>query len=41
MNAAIAVHVHGPTPPPDSAAAFAGYQGKATALVGQLKPITL
>jgi hypothetical protein len=41
MNAAIAVHVHGPTPPPGNAAEFGEHAGSATALGGQLKPITL
>jgi len=40
MNAAIAVHKHGPTPPPDSAGEFITHAGAATLLAGQLKPIT-
>lgn len=40
MNVAIAAHKHGPTPPPDNSAEFANYATSATALTGQLKPIT-
>lgn len=40
MNMAIAAHKHGPTPPPDNGGEFAAHAGAATALAGQLKPIT-
>lgn len=40
MNAAIAAHKHGPTPPPDNAAEFTTHATSATALAGQLNPIT-
>jgi hypothetical protein len=40
MNTAIATHKHGPTPPPDTAGEFTSHAGAATALAGQLKPIT-
>lgn len=40
MNTAIASHTHGPTPPPGNAGEFSAYAGSATALAGQLKPIT-
>lgn len=40
MNTAIAIHKHGPTPPPDTAGEFTAHAGSATALAGQLKPIT-
>ena len=41
MNTAIAVHKHGPTPPPDTAEEFTVHAATAIALAGQLKPITL
>lgn len=41
MNTQLAGHTHGPTPVPGNAGAFAGNAAKATALAGQLKPITL
>ncbi|WP_455823861.1 hypothetical protein [Pseudomonas graminis] len=40
MNTAIAVHKHGPTPPPDSTGEFTKYAGAAQTLAGQLKSIT-
>ncbi|MCM2377863.1 DUF2345 domain-containing protein [Pseudomonas marginalis] len=40
MNVAIASHKHGPTPPPDNAGEFATHATSATALAGQLNPIT-
>lgn len=40
MNTAITGHKHGPTPPPDNAGEFAAHAGSATAMAGQLKPIT-
>lgn len=40
MNAAIAAHKHGPTPPPENAAEFTTHATSATALSAQLKPIT-
>lgn len=39
-NTSIATHIHGPTPPPANAGEFVGHAGSATALAGQLKPIT-
>nr|WP_315492722.1 hypothetical protein [uncultured Pseudomonas sp.] len=41
MNTQLAGHTHGPTPVPGNAGAFIGNAAKATALAGQLKPITL
>ncbi|KMN20694.1 hypothetical protein [Pseudomonas weihenstephanensis] len=41
MNTQLASHTHGPTPVPANAAVFTSNAGKATLLVGQLKPITL
>jgi hypothetical protein len=41
MNAAIAGHMHGATPPPDNAAVFVVYQGKAEGLSINQKTITL
>jgi hypothetical protein len=40
MNTAIAAHKHGPTPQPDTAGEFTAHAGTATALTGQLRPIT-
>lgn len=39
-NIAIAEHKHGPTPPPDNSTEFTTYAASATALTGQLDPIT-
>ena len=41
MNTQLAGHTHGPTPVPGNAGAFTGNAATATALAGQLKPITL
>ena len=41
MNTQLASHTHGPTPVPANAAVFTSNAGKATLVVGQLKPITL
>jgi hypothetical protein len=40
MNAAIAVHVHGPTPPPDSAANFVGFHARGLDIGVKQKLIT-
>ena len=41
MNTAIASHVHGPTPPPTNAGAFAGFQAKAEVLGVKQKGVTM
>ncbi|AIS15534.1 hypothetical protein JM49_28790 [Pseudomonas chlororaphis subsp. aurantiaca] len=41
MNTQLAVHTHGPTPPPGNAAAFTADAAKAAGLAAKLKPITL
>lgn len=41
MNSQLAGHTHGPTPVPANAAVFTSNAGKASLLVGELKPITL
>ncbi|WP_409302037.1 hypothetical protein [Pseudomonas sp. KCJK8993] len=41
MNAQLAGHTHGPTPPPSNAAAFTSDAAKAGALAAKLRPITL
>ena len=41
MNAQLASHTHGPTPPPGNASAFTSYAAKATALSAAMDPITL
>ncbi|AMW86415.1 hypothetical protein AK972_5615 [Pseudomonas yamanorum] len=41
MNAQLASHTHGPTPPPGNASAFTSYVAKATALSAAMDPITL
>jgi hypothetical protein len=40
MNTAIAIHKHGPTPPPDNAGDFSAGAAQAKALTAKLKPIT-
>jgi hypothetical protein len=41
MNAQLASHTHGPTPPPGNASAFTSCAAKATALSASMDPITL
>lgn len=41
MNAQLAAHTHGPTPPPGNAEVFSEGSAKAILLSGKLKPITL
>lgn len=41
MNAQLASHTHGSTPPPRNAATFTAYASKTTALSAAMSPITL
>jgi len=41
MNAQLASHTHGPTPPPGNASEFTSYAAKVTALSAAMDPITL
>lgn len=41
MNAQLASHTHGPTPPPDNASAFTGYAVRTSELSATMRPMTL